>query len=40
MTIRTRLTLWYTAILFAILVVISALSYSLLAWSQIGRAHV
>src|SRR5215470_1303496 len=33
MTIRTRLTLWYTAILFAILVVISALSYSLLAWS-------
>ena len=33
MTIRTRLTLWYTAILFAILVVISGLSYSLLAWS-------
>jgi heavy metal sensor kinase len=32
-TIRTRLTLWYTAILLAILVVISALSYSLLAWS-------
>jgi len=31
--IRTRLTLWYTAILFAILVVISALSYSLLRWS-------
>ena len=33
MTIRTRLTLWYTAILFAILVVISTLSYSLLSWS-------
>jgi heavy metal sensor kinase len=31
--IRTRLTLWYTAILFAILVVVSVLSYSLLAWS-------
>jgi sensor histidine kinase regulating citrate/malate metabolism len=31
--IRTRLTLWYTAILFAILVVISLLSYSLLSWS-------
>jgi heavy metal sensor kinase len=31
--IRTRLTLWYTAILLAILVVISALSYSLLAWA-------
>ena len=33
MKIRTRLTLWYTAVLFAILVVISALSYSLLSWS-------
>ena len=33
MKIRTRLTLWYTAILFAILVVISMLSYSLLSWS-------
>ena len=33
MRIRTRLTLWYTAILFAILVVISALSYSVLRWS-------
>lgn len=33
MRIRTRLTLWYTAILFAILVVISTLSYSLLRWS-------
>jgi heavy metal sensor kinase len=33
MKIRTRLTLWYTAILLAILVVISALSYSLLRWS-------
>jgi len=31
--IRTRLTLWYTAILFAILVVVSMLSYSLLSWS-------
>jgi heavy metal sensor kinase len=31
--IRTRLTLWYTGILLAILVVISALSYSLLSWS-------
>jgi heavy metal sensor kinase len=31
--IRTRLTLWYTAILLAILVVISVLSYSLLAWT-------
>jgi len=35
MTIRTRLTLWYTAILLAILVVISGLSYSLLALSLI-----
>jgi heavy metal sensor kinase len=32
MKIRTRLTLWYTAILLAILVVISVLSYSLLSW--------
>ena len=33
MKIRTRLTLWYTVLLFAILVVISVLSYSLLSWS-------
>ena len=33
MKIGTRLTLWYTLILFAILVVISVLSYSLLALS-------
>ncbi len=31
--VRTRLTLWYTAILLAILVLISGLSYSLLRWS-------
>src|SRR5437899_12592246 len=30
LSIRTRLTLWYTAILLSILVVISGLSYSLL----------
>src|SRR2546426_362703 len=33
LAIRTRLTLWYTSVLFAILVVISVLSYSALAWS-------
>jgi heavy metal sensor kinase len=33
LAIRTRLTLWYTTVLFAILVLISALSYSVLAWS-------
>jgi len=33
LAIRTRLTLWYTSVLFAILVVISAVSYSVLAWS-------
>ena len=32
LSIRTRLTLWYSAILLGILVVISALSYSALAW--------
>jgi hypothetical protein len=31
--VRTRLTLWYTVVLLATLVVISTLSYSLLAWS-------
>lgn len=33
LSIRTRLTVWYTSILLAILVVISGLSYSALAWS-------
>src|SRR5262249_44181475 len=33
LAIRTRLTLWYTSVLFAILVVISVLSYSVLAWT-------
>lgn len=33
LSIRTRLTVWYTSILLAILVVISVLSYSALAWS-------
>jgi heavy metal sensor kinase len=35
LSIRTRLTLWYTAILMAIVVTISGLSYSLLRWSLI-----
>src|SRR5512132_2021003 len=33
MRIRTRLTLWYSAILLGILVVIGSLSYSVLRWS-------
>jgi len=33
LTLRTRLTLWYTGVLVAILLVVSALSYSLLRWS-------
>ncbi len=33
LSIRGRLTLWYTAIVLAILVVVSALAYSLLRWS-------
>jgi len=33
LSIRTRLTLWYTGILLSILLVISVLSYSLLRWS-------
>ncbi len=33
LSIRTRLTLWYTGILFGTLLVISGLSYSLLRWS-------
>jgi heavy metal sensor kinase len=33
LAIRTRLTLWYTTVLFAILVLVSLLSYSVLAWS-------
>ena len=33
MRIRTRLTLWYSAILLAILIVIGSLSYSVLRWS-------
>jgi len=33
LTIRTRLTLWYTGVLLAILLVVSALAYSLLRWS-------
>jgi len=33
LTVRTRLTLWYTGVLVAILLVVSALSYSLLRWS-------
>ena len=33
LSIHTRLTLWYAGALLAILVVISVLSYSLLAWS-------
>src|SRR3989454_3310501 len=33
LSVHTRLTLWYAGALLAILVVISALSYSLLAWS-------
>jgi heavy metal sensor kinase len=33
LSVRTRLTLWYTGILLGILVVVSALSYSLLRWS-------
>jgi hypothetical protein len=33
LSVRTRLTLWYSAILLGILVVISALSYSVLRWS-------
>ena len=32
-SVHTRLTLWYTGALLTILVVISVLSYSLLAWS-------
>ena len=33
MRIRTRLTLWYSAILLGILLVIGSLSYSVLRWS-------
>jgi heavy metal sensor kinase len=33
LTVRTQLTLWYTAVLLIILLVVSALSYSLLRWS-------
>jgi len=33
LAIRTRLTLWYSAVLFSILVVVGALSYSVLRWS-------
>src|SRR4029077_9155238 len=33
MRIRTRLTLWYSAILLGILVIIGSLSYSVLRWS-------
>ena len=33
LTVRTRLTLWYTGILLVILLVVSVLSYSLLRWS-------
>ena len=33
LTVRTRLTLWYTGVLLAILLVMSALAYSLLRWS-------
>jgi two-component system OmpR family sensor kinase len=33
LSVRTRLTLWYSAILLGILVLISALSYSVLRWS-------
>ncbi|HEV8473452.1 MAG TPA: ATP-binding protein [Methylomirabilota bacterium] len=33
LSIHTRLTLWYTGVLLATLVVVSALSYSLLAWN-------
>jgi len=33
LSIHTRLTLWYAGALLAILIVISGLSYSLLAWS-------
>jgi len=33
LTVRTRLTLWYTGVLVTILLVVSALSYSLLRWS-------
>ncbi|OGL07612.1 MAG: hypothetical protein A3I17_12170 [Candidatus Rokubacteria bacterium RIFCSPLOWO2_02_FULL_72_37] len=35
LSVRLRLTLWYTAILLGILVVISGLSYSLLRWSLV-----
>lgn len=35
MRVRTRLTLWYTGVLLAILVVMSAASYSLLRWSLV-----
>ena len=35
LSVHTRLTLWYAGALVAILVVISALSYSLLAWSLV-----
>jgi len=33
LSIRTRLTLWYTSVLLSILLVISAVSYSILAWN-------
>ena len=33
LTVRIRLTLWYTGVLVTILLVVSALSYSLLRWS-------
>jgi heavy metal sensor kinase len=33
LTVRTRLTLWYTGVLVAILLIVSVLSYSLLRWS-------
>ena len=33
LTVRTQLTLWYTGVLLVILLVVSALSYSLLRWS-------
>jgi heavy metal sensor kinase len=33
LSVRTQLTLWYTGVLVAILLVVSALSYSLLRWS-------
>ena len=38
LSIRARLTIWYTAALLAILAVVSGLSYSVLRWSLLQQS--